>query len=221
MDAPSDRTRVRRLAERGVYDRADIDAILDEALICHVGFVHEGAPVVIPTIHARVGDTLYFHGSPASRMLREMKAGEEVCVTATLVDGLVVARAAFHNSMNYRSVVVFGTPTIVEDPDEKRMALEAVTDHVIPGRWADSRPMSDKEYRATLVASIPLTEASAKVRTGDPGDDDEDYDLPIWAGVLPLALTPGSPYPDAALRVDVEVPDYLRHYRRSPDPSGR
>ena len=213
-DAPTSRTEVKRLAERGVYDRATIDAILDEALICHVGFVHEGSPVVIPTIHARVGDTLYFHGSPASRMLRGMKAGDEVSVNVTLVDGLVVARAAFHNSMNYRSVVVFGQARVVDDVEEKRMALEAVTEHVVPGRWADSRPMTEKEYRGTLMVAVPIDEASAKVRTGPPGDDDEDYDLPIWAGVVPLAVVPAEPVDDPKLRADVDVPDYLRNYRR-------
>lgn len=215
-DAPTPRTEVKRLAERGVYDRSTIDAILDEALICHVGFVHDGAPVVIPTIHARVGDTLYFHGSPASRMLRTMKAGDQVCVNATLVDGLVVARAAFHNSMNYRSVVVFGEARVVEDPEEKRMALEAVTEHVLRGRWADSRPMTEKEYKGTLIVAVPLDESSAKVRTGPPGDDDEDYDLPIWAGVLPLSVVPGEPEDDPQLRVDATVPSYVREYRRHP-----
>jgi nitroimidazol reductase NimA-like FMN-containing flavoprotein (pyridoxamine 5'-phosphate oxidase superfamily) len=213
-EAPTPRTEVKRLPERGVYDRAVIDPILDEALICHVGFVHEGSPVVIPTIHARVGDTLYFHGSPASRMLRGMRAGDEVCVNVTLVDGLAVARAAFHNSMNYRSVVVFGQARVVEDVEEKRMALEAVTEHAVPGRWADSRPMTEKEYKGTLMVAVPLNEASAKVRTGPPGDDDEDYDLPIWAGVVPLAVVPGEPVDDPKLRVDVDVPDYLRNYRR-------
>lgn len=213
-DAPSHRTQVRRLAERGSYDRALIESILDEALICHVGFVHDGAPVVIPTIHARVGETLYLHGSPASRMLRGMRSGDEVCVTVTLVDGLVVARAAFHNSMNYRSVVVFGTPRIVDDPAEKRDALEAITEHVIPGRWADSRPMSEKEQKGTLVVALPITEASAKTREGGPGDDDEDYSLPIWAGVVPLTLTPGEPIADPQLQVDVDAPPYATEYRR-------
>jgi nitroimidazol reductase NimA-like FMN-containing flavoprotein (pyridoxamine 5'-phosphate oxidase superfamily) len=213
-EAPSPRTEVKRLPERGEYDRAVIDAILDEALICHVGFVHEGSPVVIPTIHARVGDTLYFHGSPASRMLRGMKAGDEVCINVTLIDGLVVARAAFHNSMNYRSVVVFGQARLVDDVEEKQMALEAVTDHVVPGRWADSRPMTEKEYKGTLMVAVPLDEASAKVRSGPPGDDDEDYDLPIWAGVVPLSAVPGAPIDDPKLPADVDVPDYLSNYRR-------
>lgn len=213
-EAPSPRTQVRRLAERGSYERELIESILDEALICHVGFVYEGKPVVIPTIHARVGETLYLHGSPASRMLRSMRIGDEICVTATLLDGLVVARAAFHNSMNYRSVVVFGTPRIVDEPIEKQDALEAITEHVIPGRWADSRTMSEKELTGTLVVALPMTEASAKVREGGPGDDDEDYRLPIWAGVVPLALTSRDPITDPLSQADVDAPAYVTGYRR-------
>lgn len=211
---PTARTEVRRLPERGSYDCDLINSILDEALICHVGFVHEGAPVVIPTIHARVGETLYLHGSPASRMLRTMRSGDEISVNVTLLDGLVIARAAFHNSMNYRSVVVFGSPRVVTDEDEKRTALEAITDQVVPGRWADSRPMSDKEFKGTLVVALPLGEASAKTRAGGPGDDDEDYDLPIWAGVVPLTTVAGEPVVDSQLRVDVPVPPYVSGYQR-------
>ncbi|MGA9594783.1 MAG: pyridoxamine 5'-phosphate oxidase family protein [Acidimicrobiia bacterium] len=217
-EAASDRTRLHRLPERGHYDRGVINAILDEALICHIGFVHEGAPVVIPTIHARVGDTLYFHGSPASRMLRSLGLEDQVCVNVSLIDGVVVARAAFHNSLNYRSVVVFGVPRIVDDADEKLAALAAVTNHVIPGRWADSRPMTDKERNGTLVAALPLTEASAKVRVGGPKDDDGDYDLPIWAGVIPLTVAAGHPVPDPGMRANVEVPGYVGDYRRPGTP---
>ena len=213
-DAPSERTEVRRLPERGSYDRALINEILDEALICHVGFVVGGAPVVIPSIHARVGDTLYLHGSPASRMLRSMRSGDEISVNVTILDGLVLARAAFHHSMNYRSVVVFGSPRIVTDDAEKWGALEAITNHVVPGRWDDCRPMSDKELKGTLVAALPLEEASAKIRSGGPGDDEADYDLPIWAGVVPLTLTPGDPIADPLLRVDAAVPPYASGYRR-------
>ncbi len=213
-EAPSKRTEVRRLPERGSYDRDLINSILDEALICHVGFVHEGAPVVIPTIHARIGDTVYLHGSPASRMLRSMRSGDEISVNVTIVDGLVVARAAFHNSMNYRSVVVFGSPRIVTDHREKWDALEAITEHVVPGRWADSREMTEKEMKGTLVVALPLDEASAKMRTGDPGDDEEDYDLPIWAGVIPLTLTPGDPVVDPLLRVNAALPSYVSEYKR-------
>jgi len=212
--APSKRSEVRRLAKRGSYDRELINSILDEALISHVAFVHEGGPVVIPTIHARVGDTLYLHGSPASRMLRSMRSGDEISVNVTLIDGLVVARAAFHNSMNYRSVVVFGSPRMVDDSGEKWDALEAITNHVIPGRWAESRAMSDKEINSTLVVALAVDEASAKVRTGGPVDDEADYDLPIWAGVIPLTVTPGEPVDDASLRVDVPVPRCASEYRR-------
>lgn len=213
-DSPTKRTEVRRLPERGSYDPELIYSILDEALICHVGFVHDGVPVVIPSIHARIDETLYLHGSPASRMLRSMRSGEEISVNVTLLDGLVVARAAFHNSMNYRSVVVFGTPRIVTDDDEKWDALQAITEHVVPGRWADSRPMTDKEMKGTLVVALPLDEASAKTRAGGPGDEDDDYDLPIWAGVIPLVTTPGEPIADPLLRVDVAVPPYVAAYRR-------
>lgn len=212
---PTERTRVRRLPERGVYEREAIDAIVDDALVCHVGFVHDGRPVVIPTIHARVGDTLYIHGSPASRMLRDMRQGDEVCVTVTLVDGLVVARAPFHSSMNYRSVVIFGVPAEITDPNEKWDAFRAITEHVTPGRWDDSRLPNNKEVRATLVFSVPLNEASAKVRTGPPEDDDEDYELPLWAGVVPLAIVAGEPIPDPVLPDGIGVPDYLVGYRRS------
>ncbi len=212
--SPTARTEVRRLAERGSYDGDLIASILDEALICHVGFVHDGAPVVIPTIHARVGDTLYLHGSPASRMLRSMRAGVEISVNVTIVDGLVIARAAFHNSLNYRSVVIFGSPRVVDDSDEKWAALEAITDHVVSGRWADSRPMNDKEFKGTLVVALPINEASAKTRSGGPNDDDVDYELPIWAGVVPLAITPAAPISDPLLEIDVDAPVYARDYRR-------
>lgn len=212
---PSKRTEVRRLAERGTYDRALIEAVLDEALICHVGFVHDGSPVVIPTIHARVGDTLYLHGSPAGRFLRTLaREDSEICVTVTLVDGLVVAKAAFHNSMNYRSVVLFGTPRRVADTGEKAAALEAVTEHVLPGRWADSRPVTDKEIRSTLVVALPIGEASAKVRNAGPKDDEADGDLRIWAGVVPVVAIAGPPQSDAAAPAGVAVPSYLRQYRR-------
>jgi len=213
-EAPSKRTEVRRIPGRGSYDRDLINSILDEALICHVGFVYEGVPIVIPSIHARIGNTLYLHGSPASRMLRSMRSGDEISVNVTLVDGLVVARAAFHNSMNYRSVVIFGSPRIVDDPIEKWDALEAITEHVISGRWNDSREMTEKEMKGTLVVALPLDEASAKARSGGPGDEDEDYDLSIWAGVIPLAVTPGDPTVDPLARVEVPVPPYVSDYRR-------
>ena len=190
------RTTVRRLAARGVYDRAAIHAILDEALICHVGFVVDGQPVVIPTIHTRGGDTLYFHGSAASRMLRSLRNGIEACVTVTLLDGLVLARSAFHHSMNYRSVVVLGRGREVVDADEKRRALDALVDHVVPGRNAVVRPPTAAELKQTLVIAVPLSEASAKVRTGPPVDDEEDYKLDVWAGVIPMRLVKDEPIRD-------------------------
>jgi uncharacterized protein len=211
--APSERTRVRRVPQRGAYERDTIHAILDEALICHVGFVHDGAPVVIPTLHARVGDRLYLHGSAASRMLRTLEQGVPVCVTATLVDGLVLARSAFHHSVNYRSVVVFGTARTVEPETERRKALELFTDKLVPGRWADVRPPSRQELKGTKVLQLPLDEASAKVRTGPPIDDDEDYDLPVWAGVLPLATQVAQPEPDPRLDPAMETPGYVAAWR--------
>ena len=206
----TDRTRIRRLPERGNYDPAVINAILDEALICHVGFVVEGRPVVIPTIHARVSDHLYFHGSPAAGMLRTLRGGVDACVTVTLLDGLVLARSAFHHSMNYRSVVVFGKAEEVVDCDEKIRVLDKLVEHVCRGRSADARRPNEQELKQTLVLRIPIAEASAKIRTGPPKDDEEDYALPIWAGVLPLALVPSSPIPDNG----AAVPEYVSRYRR-------
>lgn len=203
----TERTKVRRLPKRGHYDRETIHAILDEALICHVGFVVDGSPVVIPTIHWREDDTLYVHGSSASRMLRSLKEGIDACVTVTLLDGLVLARSAFHHSMNYRSVVVFGKAREV-DGDEKLRALDSLVEHVMRGRSRDVRPPNEIEMRATTVLALPLDEASAKIRTGPPVDDDEDYALPVWAGVVPMKLTRGEPIADD--RVTVELPDYLR-----------
>ncbi|MEO8505340.1 MAG: pyridoxamine 5'-phosphate oxidase family protein [Acidobacteriota bacterium] len=213
--APSDRARVRRLPKRGVYDRAAIDAILDEGMVCHVGFVHEGAPVVIPTGYARSGDELYVHGSVASRMLRSLAGSAEICVTVTLLDGLVLARSAFHHSMNYRSVVVFGQARVLETTDEKREALRLFTEHLIPGRWDTIRPPTDKELSATLVLALPLDEASAKTRSGPPLDDDEDYALPIWAGVLPLAVSAGVAIADPSLASGIPVPEHIATFHRS------
>jgi uncharacterized protein len=210
---PSDRTRVRRVPQRGAYERETIEAILDETLISHVGFVHEGQPVVIPTLHARLGDRLYLHGSAASRMLRTLEKGVPVCATATLVDGLVLARSAFHHSVNYRSVVVFGTATLIEPGDETVKALELFTEKLVPGRWADVRPPTRQELKGTKVLSLPLDEASAKVRTGPPIDDDEDYDLPVWAGVLPLATQVAEPQPDPRLDPAIETPGYVAAWR--------
>jgi len=196
---PTARTTLSRLPKRGSHDRATIAAILDEALICHLGFVHEGQPFVLPTIHARVGSTIYVHGSAASRMLRTLAEGVPVCLTATLLDGLVLARSAFHHSMNYRSVVVLGRADLVADEGEKVEALRAVVEHVAPSRWAEVRSPNANEIKATSVLKLPLDEASAKIRTGPPLDDEEDYALPIWAGVVPTGLSSFDPVPDPRL----------------------
>jgi hypothetical protein len=211
---PTERTRVRRLPDRGRYDRETIDAILDEAFFCHVAFAVDGSPRITPTIHARDGDTLYIHGSNASRTLRSLREGAEACVVVTILDGLVLARSAFQHSMNYRSVVVFGRPREVTDPDEKWAAQRVLVEHVVPGRSAEARMPNDREMRQTTILAFSLDEASAKVRTGPPKDDEEDYDLPVWAGVLPLRLVPQAPVPDPKLRGDPEVPAYVRNYTR-------
>ena len=211
---PSERARVRRLPERGAYDRDTIDAILDEALICHLAWVQDGEPRVIPTIHARSGDTLYIHGSNASRTLRSTKGGASVAAEVTLLDGLVLARSAFHHSMNYRSVVVYGHAREVTDPDEKFAAQRALVDHVAHGRADDARLPNQRELDQTTILAIPIEEASAKIRTGPPKDDAEDMDLPIWAGVLPIRTIPGAPEPDPELPGDVEPPGYVTDYQR-------
>jgi len=209
----TDRTTVRRLPKRGVYDRETVYAILDEALICHVGFIVDGRPAVIPTIHWREGDTLYFHGSPAAGFLRSMRTGIEACVTVTLLDGLVLARSAFHHSMNYRSAVILGQAREVSG-EEKVTALEALVEHVCKGRIADARRSNEPEMKQTLVLAMPIDEASAKVRTGGPLDDEEDYAMDVWAGVLPLALVPQMPIADERLPEGIAVPEYVRNYRR-------
>jgi nitroimidazol reductase NimA-like FMN-containing flavoprotein (pyridoxamine 5'-phosphate oxidase superfamily) len=191
-----------------------IHQILDEGLICHVGFAVEGQPFVIPTAYGRIGDRLYIHGSPASRMLRTLKEGIDVCVTVTLLDALVLARSAFHHSMNYRSVVIFGTATVVVDAAEKYDALKAFTEHIVPGRWAEVREPSKQELAGTLVLSLPITEASAKLRTGAPIDDEEDYAIPIWAGELPLKVVAGEAIADSRLAEGIPVPPYVTHYHR-------
>jgi uncharacterized protein len=210
----TDRTAVRRLPERGRYDRAQAEAILDEALTCHLGFVTDGQPFVIPTIHARVGTTLYVHGSAASRMLRAAKEGIPLCVTVTLLDGLVMARSAFHHSMNYRSVVVLGNAREVTDPGEKVAALRAVVDHVAAGRWDEVRWPTELELKGTTVLALAIDEASAKVRTGGPKDDEEDYALDCWAGVIPLRLTAGAPIPDERLKDGVRPSPAITSWRR-------
>ena len=191
------RTTVKRHPERGVYERATIDAILDEALICHVGFNVDGQPFVIPTIHARDGATLYLHGSPGSRMLRTLREGVDLCVTATLLDGLVLARSVYNHSMNYRSVVVLGQARELTDHTEKLHAMECVVEHVVPGRWNEARQPNESEIKATTILALPLDEASAKIRTGPPIDFDEDLELPVWAGVIPLDLRRGQPYSES------------------------
>jgi uncharacterized protein len=204
MPAMSTRSKVRRVPARGIYERAAIDAILDEALVAHLGFVHDGQPYVIPTLQARIGDTVYIHGSSASRAIRSLGAGIPACLTVTLVDGLVLARSAFHHSVNYRSVVVLGTCTAVEGPERREEALQAFTERLVPGRWAEVRPPTPKELKGTRVLAMSLDECSAKARTGPPVDDDEDYALPVWAGVVPLETVAGPPVDDPRLSGGVE-----------------
>ena len=209
------RTTLKRLPARGFYDRDLVHSILDEGFICHVGFIVDGQPLVIPTVYGRIGDKLYIHGSQASRMLRTLKTGVAACVTVTLVDGLVLARSAFHHSINYRSVVIFGNATLVEDAEEKSAALLAFSEHVIRGRWQDVREPTEQELKATTVLVLPLKEVSAKVRTGPPIDDEEDYDLPVWAGVVPLRVVAGEPIPDPRLAPGISTPEYALGYKRS------
>jgi uncharacterized protein len=209
---PTERTTVKRLPARAAYDRAVVHQIIDEGLICHLGFVVDGQPFVIPTIHVRIDETIYVHGSPASRMLRTLEQGVPACVTVTHVDGLVLARSAFHHSMNYRSVVVLGTATIVNDAQKKLEVLHALTNHLIRGRWEEIRHPSPEELRRTLVLAIPIEEASAKVRVGPPLDEEEDYELPVWAGVLPLRVTASIPIADPRLLADTAVPSYAARY---------
>jgi nitroimidazol reductase NimA-like FMN-containing flavoprotein (pyridoxamine 5'-phosphate oxidase superfamily) len=211
--AATARTTVRK-SERASYDRDVIYSILDEALICHVGFVAGDHPFVVPTIHARVDDKLYLHGSPATRMLKVMRTGIPVCVTATLLDGLILARSAFHHSMNYRSVVVTGHAAEVEDAEEKLASLSALVEHVVPGRWRDCRRPTLKEFAKTQILAVPITEASAKLRTGPPVDEDEDLGLDIWAGEIPLRLQALPPVDDPDLRRGVIRPEYVSGYRR-------
>ncbi len=208
------RTRLVREAHRAVYDRAAAYQILDEGFICHVGFVVDGQPFVIPTAYGRVGDNLYIHGSAASRMLRKLDEGIPVCVTVTLLDGLVLARSIFNHSMNYRSVVVLGTGTAVVDPKEKLEALKALSEHILPGRWAESRQPNERELKETLVMRLPIEEFSAKVRQGPPIDDEEDYSFPTWAGVIPLQMVPGTPENDPRLDAKTIVPAYASGYSR-------
>ena len=208
------RTKLKRLPKRGHFDRETVYGILDEGFICHVGFAPEGQPFVIPTGYARDGDKLYIHGSQASRMLRTLSGGVDACVTVTIIDGLVLARSAFHHSMNYRSVVIFGRATLVEDSEEKMAALLALSEHIIRGRWAEVREPTEQEMKQTTVLSMPLEEASAKVRTGPPLDDEEDYAMDVWAGVVPLRLVADEPIKDPRLPDGIQIPGYAREYKR-------
>lgn len=218
--APSPRTRVRRIPTRGSYEPAVIRRILDEGLVAHVGFVHEGAPFVIPMGYARDGDRLLLHGSAASRLLRCLAAGAEACVTVTLLDALVLARSAFHHSMNYRSVAVLGRAEAVEEEVEKRRCLEVLLDRLVPGRGEHARPPDDRELAATLVVAVGLEEASAKVRSGPPSDDDEDLGLPHWAGLIPVGTVFGPPEAAPDLREGIHAPEHAHRYRRPGSSSG-
>jgi uncharacterized protein len=206
------RNRVKRLAERGHYDADTIYPIIDEALICHVSFVHEGQPFIIPTLHARIDDTILLHGSQANRMLRHLEAGGEVCIAFTMVDGLVLARSVFHHSINYRSAVVFGKGEVIEGKEAQYKALEVFMEKFMPERWDDNRAPNDTEMLQTTIVSVPIESASAKVRVGPPKDDAEDLDLPYWAGVLPVQMNYGTPVADPSLKEGIAVPDYIRHY---------
>lgn len=210
----TDRTAFGRLPERGSHDVDAAYAILDEALFCHVGFVFDGKPAVIPTIHARDGDRLVLHGSVASRMMRTLKQGVDVCVVVTILDALVMARSAFHHSMNYRSVVVYGRARLVEDEEGKLAAMAAVTEHVSRGRWSDARQPNEKEIQATMIIEVPLTEASVKMRSGPPGDDAEDMELDVWAGLIPVSTEFAAPIAAPDLNESVNLPDYLTDYTR-------
>ena len=209
---PTERTRLRRLPARGSYDRAQVYAILDEGTVCHVGFSVDGQPYVIPTGYARLANEIFLHGSAASRMLRALGDGIDVCVTVTLVDGLVLARSAFHHSMNYRSVVILGRARVLADPMEKMMALRCFTNHVVPRRWEEVRRPTEQELKGTLVLALALDEVSAKIRTGGPKDDEEDYQLPIWAGVIPLQQKALAPINDPRLGRGIPVPGYATEF---------
>jgi uncharacterized protein len=210
-----ERNRVRRVPKRGQYDKDTIHRILDEGLVCHVGLVEDGQPVVIPMNYARRDDTVVLHGAPASRLVKYVQSGHPVCVTVTLLDGLVLARSAYHHSMNYRSVVIFGRGRLIETGQEKLAALEVLTEHILPGRWQVARRPNRQELDATAVVSIAIESASAKVRTGPPADDEEDYQLPVWAGVLPIQQQALTPVNDPRLRKDISIPQSVSNYRRT------
>jgi nitroimidazol reductase NimA-like FMN-containing flavoprotein (pyridoxamine 5'-phosphate oxidase superfamily) len=216
--SPTSRTKIGRLPKRAAYDKAQVHAILDEGFLCHVGFVVDGQPYVIPTGYVRVDEQIYLHGSSASRMLRTLDRGIEVCVTVTLVDGFVLARSVFHHSMNYRSVVIFGTARLVTERDEKIEALRSFTNHIVPGRWDEARHPSEQELKSTSVLALPLKEVSAKLRSGPPIDDEEDYGLPVWAGVVPIRLESAAPVPDSRILPEIEAFDMRRLTRFDPHP---
>lgn len=215
MSLLTDRTKLGRHPERGTHDRDDIYRILDEAFICHVGFVSEGQPFVIPTAYGRSGDTLFIHGSALSRMLRDLEKGIPLCVTVTLLDGLVLAHSAFNHSMNYRSVLVLGAASLIDDPEQKLSALNVISEHIIPGRWAEARTPTQSELKATAVLQLPLHEASAKIRTGPPKYEKEESANPVWTGVLPMQQIPGEPQPSPAA-AGIDIPTYVKNYSRTP-----
>ncbi|MDX6680858.1 MAG: uncharacterized protein QOG94_897 [Solirubrobacteraceae bacterium] len=219
--SPTPRVRVTRVPKRATYERGQIDAILDEALVCHVGFVHDDQPYVIPMLHARVGDVVYVHGSTASRLVRTLAGGAACSLTVTLLDGIVLARSAFHHSANYRSATILGRASVVACDAEKLRALEAFSEHVVPGRWEHVRPPNRKELKATQVLALALDESSAKIRSGPPADDDEDMDRDVWAGVLPLALQVLAPLPDAQLAAEVALPDHVAGWNAARRPGSR
>ena len=206
------RNTLKRIADRGLYDKDAVHAVLDAGLIAHVGIAPEGQPVVIPVLYARRREEIIFHGAKASRLLKYVQAGGEVCVTVTLLDGLVLARSLFEHSMNYRSVVVFGKGRLIEERDEKMEALRIISEHMLPGRWDDARQPTEKELNATTVVAVKIEEATAKIRTGGPEDNEEDYVLPVWAGEVPLRMVAGEPVPDGRLGEGVEVPEYVRNW---------
>ena len=212
---PTQRTRVRRLSKRAVYEKERVRQILDEGFLCHVGFVQDGQPFVIPTLYARSGETLFMHGSGASRMLKTLAEGVDICATVTLVDGFVLARSAFHHSMNYRSVTVFGRARLVSDVTEKLEALRVITDHIVPKRWDEVRGPNELEMRQTVVLALPLEDVSAKVRVGPPADDEEDYALPIWAGVVPIQTQLGAPLPDGRVLPEAKTVEVSRFALRT------
>jgi nitroimidazol reductase NimA-like FMN-containing flavoprotein (pyridoxamine 5'-phosphate oxidase superfamily) len=213
--APTSRTKVRRLAKRGAYDKAVVHSILDEGLLCHVGFSVEGQPYVIPTLYARAGERLYLHGSAVSRMLKTLAEGVDICVTVTLVDAYVLARSAFHHSMNYRSVVVLGRAQLITDDAERMDALRILTNHIVPNRWEEVREPNELEMRQTAVLTLPLEEVSAKIRVGEPKDDEEDYALPVWGGIVPVSTHVGQPIDDGRVRPDAPGLDLSRFVRKA------